>query len=744
MDYGHPIRFGTFLAPVAADPQRPVRLAQLSEQLGYDLATFQDHPYQPAFLDTWTLMSYVAAATSTIEVAPNVLNLPMRPAPMTAQAAASLDLLSGGRFSLGLGAGGFWDAMEAMGAKRLTPGEAVDALAEGIELIRELWDTDSRVRVRGGVHYSVDGAKRGPAPAHRVPIWVGAYKPRMLRLTGRLADGWLPSLAYMKPGDLQAGNARIDDSATAAGRRPDEVVRLLNISGRESAEELTALALEDGMSTFIVGNDDPRLLESFAAEIIPQVRGVVASARSQRGTSAPGRPTAALTARRPGIAYDEIPSSLREGAVEPGDFEYRSVRSNYLRGGAPGLVLRPHTIAEVSDAVGFARNHADLPLGVRSGGHGISGRSTNDGGIVIDLRALADIEVLDEASRRVRIGPGARWTEVSRALEPHGWALSSGDHGGVGVGGLGTAGGVGFLGREHGLTIDRLVAADVVLADGSVVRASATENAELFWALRGAGGNVGIAVSLEFEAVPVRDIGWVQLAFDASDTAGFVRGFADAMRAAPRDVTLFVILAPSRSGQPPIAQVYGVVDSDDPDVILERLQPFAALAPLVGQSVQLASYADVMANASDAAHSGQGEPAFRSGLIGPIDDAAAEAIAALVRSRSSLWFQLRAVGGAIADVPSGDTAYAFRDAELSVTAIGRGSTFDRLWDQLAAHFDGLYLSFESRTDPALLVQAFPPATLARLREVKRQYDPEGLFRDNFAVGTATAAEDEAA
>ncbi|MGO3251998.1 MAG: LLM class flavin-dependent oxidoreductase, partial [Microbacterium gubbeenense] len=150
MDYGHPIRFGTFLTPVAADPQRPVRLAQLSEQLGYDLATFQDHPYQPAFLDTWTLMSYVAAATSTIEVAPNVLNLPMRPAPVTAQAAASLDLLSGGRFSLGLGAGGFWDAMEAMGAKRLTPGEAVDALAEGIELIRELWDTDSRVRVRGG------------------------------------------------------------------------------------------------------------------------------------------------------------------------------------------------------------------------------------------------------------------------------------------------------------------------------------------------------------------------------------------------------------------------------------------------------------------------------------------------------------------------------------------------------------------------------------------------------------------
>lgn len=739
MDYGHPIRFGTFLTPVAADPQRPVRLAQLSEQLGFDLATFQDHPYQPAFLDTWTLMSYVAAATSTIEVAPNVLNLPMRPAPVTAQAAASLDLLSSGRFALGLGAGGFWDAMEAMGASRLTPGQAVDALAEGIELIRELWDTDSRAHVRGGEYYSVDGAKRGPSPAHRVPIWVGAYKPRMLRLTGRLADGWLPSLAYMKPGDLETGNARIDAAATSVGRRPDEVVRLLNISGRESAEELTALALEDGMSTFIVGSDEPRLLERFSTEIVPAVRTVVASERSERGTPPPGRPTAALAARRPGIAYDEIPASLRDAAVEPGDFEYRSVRSNYLRGGAPGLVLRPRTVAEVADAVSFAQKHADLPLGVRSGGHGISGRSTNDGGLVIDLRALADIEVIDEASRRVRIGPGARWMDVARELEPYGWALSSGDHGGVGVGGLGTAGGVGFLGREYGLTIDRLVAADVVLADGAVVRASATENPELFWGLRGAGGNVGIAVSLEFDAVPIGDIGWVQLAFDASDTAQFVRGFADAMRAAPRDVTLFVILAPPRSGQPPIAQVYGVVDSPDPDVILERLQPFASLAPLVGQSVRLASYADVMANASDAAHTGQGEPAFRSGLMGTVDDASADAIAALVRSGSSPWFQLRAVGGAIADVPADATAYAFREAELSVTAIGKGSTFERLWGQLAAHFEGLYLSFESRADPALLTEAFPPATLARLRAVKRRYDPEGLFRDNFAVGFADTA-----
>ncbi|MCR2812398.1 LLM class flavin-dependent oxidoreductase [Microbacterium sp. zg.Y1084] len=732
MDYGHDLLFGTFLTPSAANPRQVVQLTQLSEQLGYDLATFQDHPYQPRFLDTWTLMSYAAAATSTIQLAPNVTNLPLRPAPVLARAAASLDLLSGGRLNLGLGAGAFWDAIEAMGVPRLTAGESVEALSEAIDLIRELWAVGERGAVHGGDHYPVHGAKRGPAPAHEVPIWLGAYKPRMLRLTGRKADGWLPSLSYMQPGDLAVGNARIDDAAAAAGRHPGEVRRLLNISGGESAEQLVELALGDGMSAFIVSSDDPAMLERFAAETIPVVREAVAAERTRTGHTAPGRSARALAQRRDGIAYDDLPASLRETAVEPGDFGYRTVRSTYMRGGAPGLVLRPRDVGEVAEALAFARRHRHLPLGIRSAGHGISGRSTNDGGIVIDLGALSRIEVLDEATRRVRIEPGARWGEVARALEPHGWVISSGDYGGVGVGGLATAGGIGFLTREHGLTIDRMVAADVLLADGTVVRASAEENPDLFWAVRGAGANIGVVTAFEFEAMPVGELGWVQLAFDATDMADFVRGFGATMQASPRDVTLFAILAAGRGGQPPLAQVYGVVDQPDPDTIIERLQPFAQLAPLVGQSVQLSTYAAVMANATDATHDGQGEPRFRSGLLRTLDDAA-DAIAALIASGATPWFQIRSVGGAVADVAPDATAYAHRDAGFSVTAIGRGPVFDQLWDALATHFDGLYLSFESRTDPALVAQAFPPATLARLREVKRRYDPEPLFRDNFPV-----------
>lgn len=744
MDYGHALEFGAFITPSAAAPDAPVLLSQVAEASGLDLVTFQDHPYQPAFLDTWTLMSFVAARTDGIRIAPNVLNVPLRPPAVVARAAASLDLLSGGRFDLALGAGGFWDAIEAMGGTRLTPGQAVTALEEAIDLIRELWRTDERRGVfTDGRYHRVHGAKRGPRPAHDIPIWIGAYKPRMLALTGRKGDGWLPSLGYLQPGDLAKGNAAIDDAAASVGRDPREIRRLLNIGQlaadpREFAERLARLAIDDGIGTFILAADDPRLLQTYGEDVAPAVREIVARGRGSRGTAdAPVRSAAALAARRDGIAYDDVPAGVR--AIEPGDFEYGDVRATYMRGGAPGIVLQPDSPQQVADALAFARRHPDLPLAVRSGGHGISGRSTNDGGIVIDLRRLNAIEVLDEDRRLVRIGPGARWMQVAAALGEHGWALSSGDYGGVGVGGLATAGGIGFLAREHGLTLDHLRAAEVVLADGSIVRTDAEHHPDLFWAVRGAGANIGIVTAFEFEVDEVGDVGWAQLAFQVDDVAAFLEGYGRIVEAAPRDLTVFLLAGGPRPGQPQVVQLYGVVDSDDPDTIIARLQPFAELAPLVQQSVQLVPYAQVMANADLGPQHGAGEPHSRSGLIEHVTPEFAEAATRMLQSGAIPFFQLRAVGGAVADVPEEATAYAHRSANFSVVALGSNpDRLDAQWQSLADHVRGMYLSFDSSERPERIAEAFPPATLARLRDIKAQYDPTCVFRDNFAIEPSAA------
>lgn len=289
-DYGHELVFGCFLPPTAADAERVVALAEEADRRGLDLATVQDHPYQPAFLDAWTLLSVIAARTSRIRVMPNVANLPLRPPALLARSAASLDLITGGRVELGLGAGAFWDAIEAMGGPRRSPGAAVEALEEAIAVIRALWSGERTPHVEGE-HYRLVGAKPGPVPAHPIGIFVGAYKPRMLGLIGRLADGWLPSMGQAPPEQLGPMNARIDDAAVAAGRRPGDVRRYYNIDASPEgpaiwAERLAGLALDEGISGFIlpIGLDGSRALAVLAEEVAPAVRALVAA---ERGAPAP-------------------------------------------------------------------------------------------------------------------------------------------------------------------------------------------------------------------------------------------------------------------------------------------------------------------------------------------------------------------------------------------------------------------------------------------------------------------------
>lgn len=285
-DYGRPLEFGTFVTPSALDPERTVALAVASELAGLEFVTFQDHPYQPRFLDTWTLMSWVGARTSRIRISANVHNLLLRPPAVLARAAASLDLLTGGRVVLGLGAGGFAQAAEAMGAPVRRPAESGAALAEAIAVIRELLDTDAA----GGVfldqpHHPIRGAKRGPAPVQQpIPIWLGVLKPKGLRLVGRLADGWLPSFGRLEHGaaSLDAGHAVIDAAARGAGREPRDIRRLLNVGPRDARPHVLAdLATGHGVDTFIVSGDDEALIAELGRRIIPETRALVAARRAQ-------------------------------------------------------------------------------------------------------------------------------------------------------------------------------------------------------------------------------------------------------------------------------------------------------------------------------------------------------------------------------------------------------------------------------------------------------------------------------
>ena len=284
MDYGREIQFGVFVTPATMNPTRALDVASIADEVGFDLIGVQDHPYQWRFFDTMTLLTAMAMRTHRITLFPDVASLPMRAPAVLAKASASLDVLSGGRFELGLGAGGFWEAIKAMGGSVRTPGESVSALEEAIHVTRLMWSGERNLKFDGRF-YQLSGVNAGPKPAHDMGIWLGAYRPRMLAITGRLADGWVPSLGYVKPDDLTAANQRIDGAARAAGRDPKSIRRVLNYGypiDVDAADTLAALVLEHGMDSFLVSEDgdEPREhLSRFMSEVAPRVREKVAETR---------------------------------------------------------------------------------------------------------------------------------------------------------------------------------------------------------------------------------------------------------------------------------------------------------------------------------------------------------------------------------------------------------------------------------------------------------------------------------
>ena len=294
-DYGRTLEFGLSLVPNAAEVAEARELAVRADELGLDLLGIQDHPYQWRFLETWMLMADLLGRTERLRVFPDVANLPLRVPAMIAKQAASLDVLSGGRFELGLGAGNFWEAIGAMGGPVRTARESLEAHEEAIRIIRLFWSGERTISFEGK-HYSVSGLHPGPAPAHPIGIWLGVLKPRALALAGRVADGWVPSFSYAPPELVPGMQRRIDEAAIEAGRRPAEIRRVYNLMGEITdtppaellhgpvehwIEALTGFAIELGFDTFVFwpSGEAPNQVERFAEEVVPGVREAVARAR---------------------------------------------------------------------------------------------------------------------------------------------------------------------------------------------------------------------------------------------------------------------------------------------------------------------------------------------------------------------------------------------------------------------------------------------------------------------------------
>jgi alkanesulfonate monooxygenase SsuD/methylene tetrahydromethanopterin reductase-like flavin-dependent oxidoreductase (luciferase family) len=290
--YGRELEFGLSIVPTRAELEPARELARLADERGLDLIGIQDHPYQWRFLETWSLIGDLLGRTERVRIFPDVANLPLRLPAVIAKQATSLDVLSGGRFELGLGAGAFWEAIGAMGGPVRSGRESLQALEEAIHIIRAYWSGERTIAFEGE-QYSVKGLHPGPPPPHPIGIWLGVGRPRALALTGRLADGWVPSLSWATPELVPELHERIDDAAAAAGRDPAEIRRVYNIGGTIAdgpatgllegppehwVETLGGFASELGFDTFVFwpAGDLVAEAERFAQEVVPGLRAAVA------------------------------------------------------------------------------------------------------------------------------------------------------------------------------------------------------------------------------------------------------------------------------------------------------------------------------------------------------------------------------------------------------------------------------------------------------------------------------------
>ncbi len=448
-------------------------------------------------------------------------------------------------------------------------------------------------------------------------------------------------------------------------------------------------------------------------------------------------------------SLDALRAGLAGRVIEPGDAEYDVARQvhNAVHDRRPALVVRVGSAADVARTIAFAR-HAGLRLTVRGGGHSLAGHAVADDAVMVDFAEMRGVEI-DPEQRLAWAEAGVTAGEYTRAAAAHGLATPFGDTASVGIAGITLGGGIGFLTRKHGLTIDSLAAVEIVTADGDLLVASDTSNPDLFWAVRGGGGNFGIVTRLQYRLHPVDVVTAGALFLPA--TRDVLCGIVPIAASAPDELTVIASLMsapplpfiPSEAhGRPMIAIL--VVHAGDLEAGQRALAPFRALATPIADMVRPMPYPDIYALTAEAER--RSPNVTRSLLLESLEDAIVDTILERMASPSSpaAMTQIRVLGGAMARIPADATAFAHRDCPIMLSVITPFADVvdgDRhaAWTQEYADALGLrdapaYANFLGDEGEARLRAAYPPATYARLAEIKRQYDASNVFNANQNIG----------
>ena len=405
--------------------------------------------------------------------------------------------------------------------------------------------------------------------------------------------------------------------------------------------------------------------------------------------------------------------------------------------GAPGVVARPSTVDDVSAALKYAAAN-ELPVSIRSGGHSGGGWTSSAGGIVLDMSGFDQVSVTGAS---VTVGAGATWGAVASALAPHGLALTSGDTASVGVGGLTLGGGVGWIVRKYGLALDNLTSAEIVTASGESVTASATQNADLFWAIRGGGGNFGVVTEFTFEAHPLNGVVHGIISFAADDLAALLRAYRDVMRDAAEELNAtFLLMPPMGPEMPGGPQIHVVWAGSDEAAAMAAIQPLLDIPGMTGHNVTSKAYRDVLDD-PEPPPAGVPMPMIvgNNGWAPDFSDEAIEAIATMIDAIEAPVLMIRYLRGAFNRVPADATAFAWRDAETLVIAVAflpadsspaTLEAIDAAWSPVAEFTRGTYGNFVSYAGEKAVALMYPPTTRTRLAKIKRTWDPGNLFNQN--------------